>query len=107
MLPSEGPLTFYRRQAQLPCDFRVPDLARVIQAHPADQLRQVAAARDRTSTAERLEFHIADRVRVGVDPDLEFHHVATGRGTDETGPDVGVRLGHGPNIAGLAVVVEQ
>ena len=69
-------LTLDRRQAQFLRNLRLPDLARVLQRHAANQLRQVRRARNRRAAAKRFEFDVADRVVLGIDPDLELHHVA-------------------------------
>lgn len=100
-------LTLHRREAQLLCNLRVPDLGRVLERHAAHQLGEVAGARNGAAAAKRLELDVADGVVVRVDTDLELHDIAARGGADETSADISVGLGHGADIARAVVVVEQ
>ena len=94
-------------QAQLLGDLSVLDLAGIVEAHAAHELGEVAAGGDGGAAAERLELDIGDAVCLGVDSDLQLHHVATSRGADEAGADVEILLVHGTDISGPRVVVED
>ena len=100
-------LTLDGRQTQLLCDFGVLDAAGLLEGHALDELGEVAAAGDGGTATEGLELDFADGVVVGVNADLELHHITAGGGADETGADVAVCLHHASDISGLAVVVEQ
>lgn len=100
-------LTLDRRETQLLCNLCVLDPRSILKSHAAHQLSQVAGACDRAAAAEGLELDVANGVVVGVDTDLQLHDVAACGCADEAGTDISVGLGHGANIAGTAVVVEQ
>lgn len=100
-------LTFDRWQAQLLRNLGIPHLPGLLQRHPPDQLRQITRTRDRTAAPKRLELDIGDRVRRLVDPDLEFHDVAAGWGTDKSCTHIHVGLLHRSDIARVGVVVQD
>ena len=68
------------RQTQLLGDLGVADLAGLLERHAAHEFGEIGGARDGGAAAEGLEFHVLDRVRGGIDFDLQFHHVAAGGG---------------------------
>lgn len=100
-------LTLHGWQRKLLRNLGVPDLARLLQRHTPHQLGQVGAARDGAAATKRLELDIRDGVVVGVDLDLQLHHIATRRRTDKAGADVCVVLLHAADIAGVVVMVQH
>lgn len=94
-------------QAKLLGNLGVLDAAGLLEGHAADELGEVAAAGNGGATAEGLELDVGDGVVVGVDLDLQLHHVAASRGADETGADVVVALLHAADIARVVVVVKD
>jgi hypothetical protein len=95
------------RQAKLLGNLGVLNAAGLLECHATDELSQVAAAGNGRATAESLELDVRDGVVVGVDLDLQLHHIAAGRGADETGADVVVALAHAADIARVVVVVQD
>lgn len=103
----KGILTFNRRQAQLARNLRVTHLARLAQRHPAHELGQVAAARDRGAAAECLELDLLDALRRRVDADLELHDVSAGRGADQARTHRGIGFRERADVPRGRVVVED
>jgi len=70
-------MQFDRRQAELFCDFGIPDSASILQGHSTDELGEVAARSNGRATAEGFELYFADGVCLSVDANLELHHITT------------------------------
>lgn len=100
-------LTLDWRQTKLLGDLGVLDAAGLLEGHATDKLGQVAAAGDGGSAAEGLELDVGDGVVIGVDLDLQLHHIAASRGADKTSADVVLALAHATDIARVVVVVEN
>lgn len=94
-------------QAKLLGNLGVLDTAGLLKGHTANKLSQVAAAGDGRATAEGLELDVGDGVIVGVDLDLQLHHIAASRSADKASADIAVALAHTANIARVVVVVED
>ena len=99
--------TLDRRQAKLLGNLGVLDAARLLQCHTTDKLGQIATASNGRAAAKGLELDVGDGVVVGVDLDLQLHHVAASRCADKTGADIVVALAHAANIARVVVVIQN
>ena len=94
------------RQAQVLGDVSVLDLHDVVQGSPLDPLGGQAAARDGGAAAESLEARVDD-VTVVVHLDLQLHHVAASRRSDQASADVLVVLVERPHVPWVLVVVDD
>jgi hypothetical protein len=99
--------TLDRRQAKLLGNLSVLDAASLLERHATDELSQVAAASNGGATAKGLELDVGDGVVIGVDLDLQLHHITASRGADQTGADVVIALAHAADIARVVVVVQD
>jgi hypothetical protein len=100
-------LTLDGWQAKLLRNLGVLDTAGLLKGHATDKLSKVAAAGNGRAASKSLELDVRDGVVIGVDLDLQLHHVAASRSTDETSADVVVALAHASNIARVVVVVKD
>src|SRR4029079_16630790 len=72
-----------------------------------EPLGRQARARDRRSAAERLELGVVDDAGLGIDLDLQLHHVAAFRRAHEPGSNVCVVLWQGADVTRVLVVVDD
>jgi hypothetical protein len=79
----------------------------LLQSHTTDELGKVAAAGNGGATTKSLELDVGDGIVLGVDLDLQLHHIAASRGADETCAHVTVALAHAADIARVVVVVKD
>ena len=100
-------LTLDGWQAKLLSDLGVLDATGLLKGHATDKLSKIAAAGDGRAASESLELDVGDGVVVGVDLNLQLHHIAASRGADEAGADITVALSHASDIARVVVVVKD
>src|ERR1700681_438292 len=77
-----------RRQAQLVDDVGVLDGEGLVDGLALEPLGRQARARYRRTAPERLELRVIDDTGVGIDLDLQLHHIAAFRRADQTRGDV-------------------
>jgi len=99
--------TLDRWQAQFPRDIRVLDAGSFLKRHAFDQLGEVAGRSNGRTAAKCLESHVRDDLGLWVYPNLELHHVATGRRTHEAGSNVRICLGQRSRVSWSLVVVQN
>src|SRR5262245_25722803 len=95
------------RQPQLVDDVRVLDLRGLVHRPPLEPLGGEARGGDGTTAAECLELGVLDDPGVEVDLDLQLHDVAAFRCADQYRPVAREFLGEGPDIARVAVVIDN
>src|SRR5262245_19421881 len=91
------------RQLELVHDVGVLDLPRVLDGLALQPLGGQARRRDGAATAERLELGVLDQAGLGIDLDLELHHVAALRRADEPGAHARGVLREGTHVARVVV----
>src|SRR5438552_1138199 len=96
-----------RWQLQLVHDVRVLDLGRLVDRLALQPLGGQARRRDGAAAAERLELGVLDHPGVEVDLDLQLHHVAAFRRSDEPRPHPRRVLGEGPDVPRVVVMVDD
>ena len=88
-------------------DVRVLDRGGVVQGASLHPLGGHGRAGDGGPATKGLEARVGDLAGRRVDADLQLHHITAGRGAHQPGPDVGVLLVKGPDVAGALVVVDD
>jgi hypothetical protein len=94
------------RETKLLCNLGVFDLARLLEGEPLDALGHVGAGRDGAATAESFKLDVGDDA-VGVNADLELHHVTASGSTDEACANVDVVLGQRANLFGKKTISDK
>src|SRR5687768_14251300 len=86
ILGQDRAMDLHRRQRQMLRDHGVLDRLGLVESLALDPLGRERGRGDRRAAAEGLEPRILDAA-IGADLDLQLHHVAAGRGTDEARAD--------------------
>jgi len=100
-------LTLDGWQAKLLRDLGVLDAAGLLKGHATDKLGKVAAAGNGRAASESFELDVGDGVVVGVDLNLQLHHVTASWGADQTSADIVIAFSHASNIARVVVVIKD
>src|SRR4051794_32684956 len=99
-------MDLHRRQAQLRDDVGVLDRQRLINGLALQPFSGEARAGDRRAAPERLELGVVDDTGLGVDLDLQLHHVAAFRSAHQPGADVRILFRQRADVARVLVVID-
>src|SRR5215469_6623254 len=72
-----------------------------------DQFSDVAGAGDRAAAAEGLELGVFDHAVFRIDLELQLHHIAAFRRTNDSRADVLLAPGEAADVARISVVIDD
>lgn len=100
-------LTLDGRKTELLCNLCIPYSSSLLQSHTPNQLSQIRGRRNRRATSKRLKLDVGNGIVRWINSNLQFHHIATCWGADQSSSYVAIQLGHASNISRTGVVIKD